>query len=98
MPQHNTEGSEYKVLKATKWSRGDKIDSPIRIVLLELKKKEVHGRYVIRYQLKKGTTFGGEAVNTLEDGNHEFLQAIVRHNKSFGPRNIAHLPGIEKKK
>ena len=89
------ESGTYRILHATKWSKKGAIDKAMRLVVLGFVGRE-HGGYALRWQDRSGATFHGASFNTRNEAHNAFLRAYLRHNESYGPRNISHLPGIVK--
>jgi len=95
-PQTNpNESLPYRILHATRWSKGGRGEKPMRLVVIGYIGRK-NGPYAIRWQDKSNATFGGYSYETRENALDGFINYYKRHNQSFGPGNISHLPGIVK--
>lgn len=93
----NESHGRYRVAHATKWSKGDKIEKKLRLVVIMFPSvKGDFGKYAVRWQDRDGNTFGGGSDNSLESAHNSFLREYFDHNASFRKGNPSHLPGLVK--
>jgi hypothetical protein len=92
-PQTNmNESGSYRIVHATRWSKGGRIDKPMRLVVIAF----VSGGYAVREQDKSGATFGGSSFQSKESAHNAFLKRYLNHNESYRRGNVSHYPGIVK--
>jgi hypothetical protein len=95
MPKRNTNESQpYKIIHATKWSKGGRGEKRTRLIVQEYAQKNPFGKWAVRWQSYDGATFGGGALNSKETATNMFMKKYAEHNDSYKKGNISHLPGI----
>lgn len=95
MPKRNTNESQpYKIIHATKWSKGGRGEKRTRLIVQEYAQKNPFGKWAVRWQSYDGATFGGGSSNSEQAAVDRFWKVYSEHNASYKKGNISHLPGI----
>jgi hypothetical protein len=91
------EQRKYRIIHATKWSKGGGIEVKSRLVVLAFTPVLEHrDNFALRWQNEDGATWGGSAFTTNEQAHNAFLRRYLEHNATYRAGNISHLPGIVK--
>jgi len=88
------ESGQYYIKYATQFSRGNKIEIPMRLVVIEYETAVHRGKFAVRWQDKKGNTSGGYSYDTEREAHNAFLRRYLDHNDSYKEGNPSHLPGM----
>lgn len=94
--RYTNESRKYRILHATKWSTGNSIEVPSRLIVIAFTPTYDHGNFAVRWQNRDGSTYGGGSSNTREAAHNMFLKKYLEHNESYRKGNPSHLPGIVK--
>lgn len=95
-PQRNpNESLPYRILHATRFSKGGRGEKPMRLVVIAYIGRK-YGAFAVRWQDKSGATHGGYSYEDARTAHDSFLHRYLEHNESYRPGNISHLPGIVK--
>jgi len=89
-----SESGKYTLEYATLYSKGGKIDIPLRVVVIQYLEGHHAMPFAVRWQDKKGNTFGGSSYQDKTEAHNAFLEQYLRHNKSYKEGNPSHLPGL----
>lgn len=100
----NEAQGRYRIIYATKWSKGGRGERRTRLIVIAFPIKNRgrgdpfshFGKFALRWQTPDGATFGGGSFNSREDAHHAFLRRYVEHNENYRKGNISHLPGMAK--
>lgn len=92
----NESRGKYRILHATKWSKGGRGEVRTRLVVIAFSKIIGYGDYALRMQNYDGATYGGSAYNTAREAHTAFLRRYLQHNESYREGNVSHYPGIVK--
>jgi|WetSurMetagenome_2_1015567.scaffolds.fasta_scaffold112057_2 hypothetical protein len=93
---YTNESRKYKILHHTKWSKGNDIEVPTRLIVIQFTPMRDHGDYALRWQNKDGATYGGGAFETETGATARFMRSVEVHNAIYRVGNPSHLPGVVK--
>ena len=93
---YTNESRKYKILHHSRWSTGNDIEVPTRLIVIQFTPLHGHGDYALRWQNKDGATFGGGSFETEKGATERFLKSVQEHNEWYPAGNPSHLPGIVK--
>ena len=87
---------KYKILHHTRWAKGNDVEVPTRLVVVQFTPLRGNGDYALRWQSKDGATFGGDSFNTEKGATDRFMKSFEEHNAIYRVANPSHLPGVVK--
>ena len=94
--KYANESRRYRILHATKWSKGNDIEVKCRLVVIEFTPKLGRGDYALRLQRIDGATHSGGSFDSVEAAYDQLLEEYVKHNRIYKAGNPSHYPGIVK--